>query len=896
MKDPDFDDNPAMHNDRRLNPADPAGGLLGNRKSRQWFIAIILLIIAAGTILTIGTAVHEDRVMREELLTHARIADAGINFSEVAALSGTPADLSSPAYRSIKRELEAVRSADPSLRFAYLIGRRPDGMYFFFVDSEPPESADYSPPGQEYPEATPLVINVYTRGEALTDGPASDRWGTWVSAGVPVNDPVTGQRIAMFGIDEDARDWFRQIVMACLVPVAGTLLVLALMLFFFFLQQRNDRERMYLEASRQVLRESEERYRHLFTQSPLGIIHLNTEGIITTANRKFAEIIGVRQAELIGFDTLKRIRNPLFREAVRQALEGKTGFFEGEYTSVLATKRSILRLVCQPLGAQGSIFSGVICIAEDITERWEAEQKEKQQNAFFIHTQQALMQLSRIPLQDMHAYFSRLLVVDAQTLGVSRVSLWWFNDDRSALVCSEHYDESAAADHSPLSLKRSEYPRYFQALDENRTIAAHDARTDERTAEFTESYLVPLGISSMLDVPVRRGDSTVGILCHEHTGGMRVWSPLEQDFAAAVTDQVSSVIERTERMAAETALRESEQRYRNVVEDQEELITRYRPDGTQIFVNGAYCRFFGREKSQVIGEKFSPDVPDEDRVMIQEHFAQLSKENPVGEITHRIIRPDGRISWMRWIDRAIFDETGRISEFQSVGRDITWQKETEETLCLLNQKLNLLSSITRHDVLNQLIILRGFLKLGSELADDPEKVRVFIDKAIKAAVTIEHQIMFTRDYQEMGVKAPSWQDIRKNIVHAKGALATVDIRTDLEHPDTEILADPLLEKVFFNLIDNAIRYGGGGMTRVRISTREVPEGLLLIFEDNGSGIPDEDKKRLFTRGFGKNTGFGLFLSREILAVSGITITETGTYGTGARFEILVPPGSYRYTS
>lgn len=213
---------------------------------------------------------------------------------------------------------------------------------------------------------------------------------------------------------------------------------------------------------------------------------------------------------------------------------------------------------------------------------------------------------------------------------------------------------------------------------------------------------------------------------------------------------------------------------------------------------------------------------------------------------------------------------------------------------LVNQKLNLLSSITRHDALNQLLVLRGFLKLADELAERPEEARRFIAKAMKALLTIERQIIFTRDYQDMGMTTPSWQGIRKSIVSAKGALPPVDIRVELGRPEIEVRADRLLEKVFYNLIDNAIRYGGEKMKTIRVTSRQVPEGLVIVVEDDGTGISPEDKARLFTRGFGKNTGFGLFLSREILSISGISVTESGTFGEGARFEILVPNGNFRY--
>jgi signal transduction histidine kinase len=112
----------------------------------------------------------------------------------------------------------------------------------------------------------------------------------------------------------------------------------------------------------------------------------------------------------------------------------------------------------------------------------------------------------------------------------------------------------------------------------------------------------------------------------------------------------------------------------------------------------------------------------------------------------------------------------------------------------------------------------------------------------------------------------------------------------------EVFADPLLEKVFENLIDNSRRHG----ERVgQISVSAMPSGpksVAIVFGDNGIGIPEADKERIFKKGFGKNTGLGLFLSREILSITGLSIQETGVYGQGARFEILVPEGKFRFTS
>jgi PAS domain S-box-containing protein len=350
----------------------------------------------------------------------------------------------------------------------------------------------------------------------------------------------------------------------------------------------------------------------------------------------------------------------------------------------------------------------------------------------------------------------------------------------------------------------------------------------------------------------------------------------------------------SERKSAEVALMESEKTYRSVVEGQAELITRFLPDGTHIFVNKAYCRYFNKNREDIIGKKFFPRIPQEDHRQVREHFASLTTTNPSASDTHRIIMPDGSIRWQRWSDRAIFDKKGSVIEYQSVGRDITENKRTEDALSLACQKMNLLSSITRHDILNQLTVLSGYLSLSEEYTSD-EKLLDFIKKESTAAERINQQIAFTKEYQDIGVHAPQWQNLHDTILTASNHIDLTLIDLQVHFSEIEIYADPLVGKVFYNLLDNTVRHGEKTSV-IQFSYRENGSKLTIIYEDNGVGINPERKKRLFMRGNGLNHGYGLFLIREILAITGISIVETGEPGKGARFEITLPTGVYRFTA
>jgi len=230
----------------------------------------------------------------------------------------------------------------------------------------------------------------------------------------------------------------------------------------------------------------------------------------------------------------------------------------------------------------------------------------------------------------------------------------------------------------------------------------------------------------------------------------------------------------------------------------------------------------------------------------------------------------------------------------NMARTQTELRESEAALSRVNKKLTILSSITRHDIKNQLIALSGYLELSKEKQGSIPVVSEYLDKEMSIAETIGLQIDFTKAYEDMGTSAPVWQNVNECIRRAVATLPMREVRLDLDRSDLAIYADPLFEKVFYNLIENALRHGGDTMTKISISSHETDKGLVLICEDDGVGVIKGDKTHLFERGFGKHTGLGLFLSSEILSITGITITENGEPGKGARFEMNVPKGAYRF--
>ena len=160
---------------------------------------------------------------------------------------------------------------------------------------------------------------------------------------------------------------------------------------------------------------------------------------------------------------------------------------------------------------------------------------------------------------------------------------------------------------------------------------------------------------------------------------------------------------------------------------------------------------------------------------------------------------------------------------------------------------------------------------------------------------IERQIAFTKEYQDIGAVPPSWQNLADAIMRAKVGIDLGNVSFEMDVHDVEVYADPLLEKVFYYLISNSLKYGGGKLSKIRIYRKPADDRYILVCEDDGVGISQELKGGLFPKEWGsrKHTGYGLFLIRETLGITGITIFETSSPGQGAKFEISVPKGVFR---
>jgi len=280
---------------------------------------------------------------------------------------------------------------------------------------------------------------------------------------------------------------------------------------------------------------------------------------------------------------------------------------------------------------------------------------------------------------------------------------------------------------------------------------------------------------------------------------------------------------------------------------------------------------------------------------LDQPFAEIAEDRRDTFSLEFPIRDTNKDRWIQITAQVIErDDAGRPAWIAGITQDVSTHHAARTAVMEANTKLKLLTSITRHDVLNQVMVIRLLTELTEmepEESMSPE-VKEMVAQIDHAAAMIENQLSFTRDYEDLGTFKPLWQNVAAVAARAKEAVSRSGITVSCDTGTLEIYLDPMFRKVLENLFENAHRHGGH-VTAVNVRFEQRPGEACLVVEDNGRGVPEKLKERIFSQGYGQNTGFGLFLSKEILALTHIAITEEGREGEGSRFVMHIPEGGYR---
>jgi len=408
-----------------------------------------------------------------------------------------------------------------------------------------------------------------------------------------------------------------------------------------------------------------------------------------------------------------------------------------------------------------------------------------------------------------------------------------------------------------------------------------DSETLKRLAD--EGEIEPRGqvAASYLGAPLKRGDEVIGVLSVQSYDPARKYGEREREILEFVSEQVAMAIHHKR---ADAALLESAQQYRAVVEDLPLLVCRFQPDGTISFVNDAYCRYFGRKREELVGKNFMMLIPEEDRDFVRNQFSSLTVDRPKVTYEHRVIAADGRIRWQRWTDRAIFDEQGQLVSFQSIGEDITEQRQLEKQL---QQARNAeivarLAGGMAHYYNNLLTAIVGFAELameslpsGHQAAEDIQQV---IQSADRAAKLTQQLLAFARK-QILEPRITDLNAIAADTVTALRPIIPDNVELVVrQEPDLwAVKVDPyrIQQSLMALGLNSCDAMPQGGVLTLETANVTVDEEyarrhpgikpgdyVMVTVTDTGSGMSDEVKEHLFepfftTKEVGEGTGLGL---------------------------------------
>jgi PAS domain S-box-containing protein len=446
-------------------------------------------------------------------------------------------------------------------------------------------------------------------------------------------------------------------------------------------------ERKRAEAA---LRESQERFRSAFEYSAIGMALVSPQGHWLQVNPALCEIVGYSESELLKL-SFQDITHPedleTSLEYLHQALYGEMGTYQMEKRYIHKLEQIVwVQLTISTLrDAQGQVLY-LIAQIQDITERKTAEATLRERERRIRRHQEGLMALAKcesLYTGDLKSALQNITQIAAIALRVERASIWFFNDDRSKLRCADLYEFSTLQHTSDAEIDGTNYPLYFAALESDSIIAADDAHTDAQTQEFSAAYLTRLGITSMLDVPIRVAGETIGVICQEHIGSARTWALEEQNFASYLAYMASLAIESRDRAQAEKDLLLAQERLQYLLTSSPAVIysRKASQDYSTTFVSDNVKTLVGYQAREFLEDAsfWKNHIHPED---IERVFTELPRLFETGYHRHeyRFQCADGTVRWMRDESKLVLDKAGNPLELIGYWADITDRKQAESDL------------------------------------------------------------------------------------------------------------------------------------------------------------------------------------------------------------------------
>jgi PAS domain S-box-containing protein len=351
----------------------------------------------------------------------------------------------------------------------------------------------------------------------------------------------------------------------------------------------------------------------------------------------------------------------------------------------------------------------------------------------------------------------------------------------------------------------------------------------------------------------------------------------------------------SERKRVEEELRKNEKQLASIYETVGDVIflLDIERDGNYRFasVNPAFSTTTGISPDSIIGKSVNDVIPEPSLSLVLGKYRQAIAEKTIVRWEETTLYSKGRLSGEVSV-APVFDKNGNCTHLVGAVHDITDRKKAEESLQIARKKLNLLNVITFQDLQSALFSLSSYLELMKTGIWDKTHM-TYLEKGRGLLTRTASLMNFAKDYQSMGITPPRWQNVSQVFLYAISHLPPLTMERIITVGGLEIYADPLLETAFLNLVGSMQKYGAGA-TIITLKYEEPGDHLVVILEQNGAGVPAEEKEHFFERGYDEGHEHGLFLAREVLSITGIAINETGIEGKEIRFEMLVPKGAHRF--
>jgi PAS domain S-box-containing protein len=643
------------------------------------------------------------------------------------------------------------------------------------------------------------------------------------------------------------------------------------------IRDQRDKHRSDNEA-----REREARFRAIFENSATGIALEDADRVILECNPALARTFHRRCEELRGtvaYDLMdpERARDDQaeFAKLMNGELEqySRENLYRDRDGSPVWANVHFSRI-------RDSGRNLALAMVEDITKRRLAED-----------IQSSLYQISQATVSspNLDVLYGRIHQILSGLMPAKNFFIGLVSDDEESMTFPYFVDEK---DPNPGKVSRG------------RTTSNYVMRTGKPlfmdkalwTKLIAEGEMVPSGTLPInwMGAPLRVGGRSIGVMVVQSYTGTVTYNKSHLDILMFVSDHVALAIDLKR---SEQALRESQRKLSTLMGNLPGMAYRCRNDGdwTMDFISEGCRNLTGYSPNDLVGNavlSYKDLIHPEDRKLVEDAVREGVEGQCQFHVEYRLMARDGTIRWLWEQGCPVYDEREGFVGLEGFIIDVTMRKRAQDNVRLANRKLTLLGDLTRHDVLNQVTMLSGYLELIDKNVKD-EKVIRYAGKAMMAARSIGEQMDFIRAYQGVGVGEPEWFDMDQlvNRAIAKTDLGQIEIVHDLK--GLSIYSDPMIEKVFCNLMDNSVKHGVTA-SHITITCLKRNGSMEVCYQDDGAGISPDTKAQLFERSYKHRLGHGMNFIQEVLRITGMEIEETGLPGEGVLFRIKVPTGCFRY--